>query len=179
MSGGEEEELKLEQMDPIIGGDETVFEGDVFAENQDEDRDDGNGNDDEDDDDDDDSKLQKLKEGISKNIISEFHPDLQSIGETEVASLTKVIRDKNGVIIDEFHRTIPFVTKYEKARILGERARQINAGAEPMVEVDDEMIDGYLIALKEFTAKKTPFILKRPLPDGRCEYWCLADLEIL
>lgn len=129
--------------------------------------------------DDDDEKLQKLKDDVRKNIVTEYHPDLHAISESEVASLSKVIRDKHGVIIDEFHRTVPFVTKYEKARILGERARQINAGAEPMIDVGPEMIDGYLIALKEFSEKKTPFILKRPLPDGRCEYWSLADLEIL
>ena len=41
------------------------------------------------------------------------------------------------------------------------------------------MIDGYLIALKEFEEKKTPFIIKRPLPNGGCEYWKLSDLEVL
>ena len=44
---------------------------------------------------------------------------------------------------------------------------------------DDNVIDGYLIALKEFEEKKIPFIIKRPLPNGGCEYWKAADLEIL
>jgi DNA-directed RNA polymerase I, II, and III subunit RPABC2 len=41
------------------------------------------------------------------------------------------------------------------------------------------MIDGYLIALKEFEEKKIPFIIRRPLPDGTSEYWRLSDLEII
>jgi DNA-directed RNA polymerase I, II, and III subunit RPABC2 len=74
---------------------------------------------------------------------------------------------------------LPFVTRYERARILGERAKQLNSGARAFVEVDANVIDGYLIALKEFEEKKIPFIVKRPLPNGGCEYWKFKDLEIL
>ena len=84
-----------------------------------------------------------------------------------------------GNIVDDLHQTLPFVTRYEKARILGERAKQLNAGARSFVEVDENVIDGYLIALKEFEEKQIPFIIKRPLPNGGCEYWKLRDLEIL
>ena len=77
------------------------------------------------------------------------------------------------------HTTLPFITKYEKARILGERAKQINAGAKPLVKIDKDIIDGYLIALKEFEEKHIPFIIKRPLPNGGCEYWKCKDLEII
>ncbi|NDA73027.1 MAG: hypothetical protein EBX69_06285, partial [Betaproteobacteria bacterium] len=38
------------------------------------------------------------------------------------------------------------LSRYEKARILGERAKQLNSGAEPFIEVDETLIDGYLIA---------------------------------
>ena len=48
-----------------------------------------------------------------------------------------------------------------------------------MVEIEPSVIDGYLIALKEFEEKKIPFIVKRPMPNGGCEYWKLSDLEIL
>ena len=91
----------------------------------------------------------------------------------------KVVRNENGVVIDPLHKTLPFITRYEKARILGERAKQLNAGAKPMVEVDINVIDGYLIALKEFEQKKIPFIIKRPLPNGGIEYWKFKDLEVL
>jgi DNA-directed RNA polymerase I, II, and III subunit RPABC2 len=138
--------------------------------------------DDDDDDDDDDIEenyLQKFDENTQKNIISEFHPELQSHNSDEIEILSKVVRDANGVVIDPLHKTLPFITRYEKARILGERAKQINAGAKPMVVVDDNVIDGYLIALKEFEEKKIPFIIKRPLPNGGVEYWKFKDLEVI
>jgi DNA-directed RNA polymerase I, II, and III subunit RPABC2 len=96
-----------------------------------------------------------------------------------VDAMTRIVRDENGVIVDPLHRTLPFITKYERARILGERAKQINSGAKPLIPVEPDVIDGYLIALAEFEQKKIPFIVKRPLPNGGCEYWKLKDLAIL
>ena len=70
-------------------------------------------------------------------------------------------------------------TKYEKTRILGIRAKQINNGAKPLVTFNTQIIDGYLIALKELEEKKIPIIIRRPIPNGASEYWHLKDLEIL
>lgn len=135
--------------------------------------------DDEEDDDDDENYLQKFDESLQKQIISDYHPELQSHSYDEINAMSIVVRDKRGNVIDPLHQTLPFITRYEKARILGERAKQINAGAKPFVDVDVSVIDGYLIALAEFEQKKIPFIVKRPLPNGGCEYWKLSDLEIL
>lgn len=135
--------------------------------------------DDDSEDDDDENYLQKFDESLESNIISEFYPELNSHNYEEVQNLSKVIKNKNGEIVDPLHTTLPFITRYEKARIIGERAKQINAGANPFVEVEPSVIDGYLIALKEFEEKKIPFIIKRPLPNGSCEYWKMSDLEIL
>ena len=129
--------------------------------------------------DDDENYLQKFDESLESNIISEFYPELNSHNYEEVQNLSKVIKNKNGEIVDPLHTTLPFITRYEKARIIGERAKQINAGANPFVEIEPSVIDGYLIALKEFEEKKIPFIIKRPLPNGSCEYWKMSDLEIL
>lgn len=134
---------------------------------------------DEESDSDDENYLQKFQENINENIIEEFHPELKSHNYEEINNLSKVTRNQNGEIIDPLHRTLPFITKYEKARVIGERSKQINAGAKPMIPVEPNIIDGYLIALKEFQEKKTPFIIKRPLPNGGCEYWKLSDLEVL
>ena len=73
----------------------------------------------------------------------------------------------------------PLLSKYERTRILGERAKQINDGAKPFVETDGTIIDGYLIALAELEQNKIPFIIRRPLANGASEYWKLQDLEIL
>jgi DNA-directed RNA polymerase I, II, and III subunit RPABC2 len=132
---------------------------------------------DEDDDTTDDNYLQKMDADVRRDIISEHHPELSVHNYEEVGISCNIVRDDNGVIIDPLHRTLPFITRYEKARILGERAAQINAGAKPFVEVDARTIDGYLIALREYDDKKIPFIIRRPLPNGKSEYWRFADLE--
>jgi DNA-directed RNA polymerase I, II, and III subunit RPABC2 len=91
-----------------------------------------------------------------------------------------VIRDKNNIIVDPLHRTIPFMTKYERARVLGQRAKQINTGSKPFVKVPENVIDGALIAELELQQKRIPFIIRRPLPGGGgCEYWNLKDLELI
>jgi DNA-directed RNA polymerase I, II, and III subunit RPABC2 len=134
---------------------------------------------DDEDDEDDEKYLQKFNKNIKKNIISEHHPELQNHNYEEVESLCRIVRDENGIIIDPLHRTLPFLTKYEKARILGERSKQIECGAIPFIKMDDKIIDSYVIALKELELKRIPFIIKRPLPNGACEYWKLSDLEYI
>jgi len=141
-------------------------------ENEDEDED-------EDDDYEDDNYLQKFEELNKKELIASYHPELITHNNDEVETLTRIIRNEQGMIIDPIHKTLPFLTKYEKARILGERAKQINMGAKPLVELGPDVIDGYLIALREFDEKKIPFIIKRPMPNGGCEYWKCKDLEII
>jgi DNA-directed RNA polymerase subunit K/omega len=133
----------------------------------------------EDEEDDDEFYLQKFDDTTQQKIIADFHPELQSHNYDEIDVLSRVVRDENGNIIDPLHKTIPFITRYEKARILGERAKQINAGAKTFVELEPNVIDGYVIALKEFEAKKIPFIVKRPMPNGGVEYWRFQDLEVL
>lgn len=135
--------------------------------------------DDEEDDDDDENYLQKFDESLKNNVIEKHHPELIMHNHHEVEAMCHIVRDINGNIVDPLHRTLPFITKFEKARILGERAKQINAGAHAMVAVDEDMIDGYLIALKEYDEQKIPIILRRPLPNGGCEYWKLKDLELI
>ena len=127
----------------------------------------------------DDGYLQKFEAKLKTSVVDSYHPEMKVRSEAEVEVLSQIIRNEQGVIVDPFHKTMPFITKYEKARILGERARQINSGATPLVQVDAECIDGYLIALKEFENKKIPLIIKRPLPNGDCEYWRCVDLETI
>jgi DNA-directed RNA polymerase subunit K/omega len=139
--------------------------------------------DDEDEDDEADSEdetyLQKFKQSLKTNVISEHHPELIIQNFEEVDVLCNIVKDQNGIIVDPLHQTLPFITKYEKAKVLGERAKQLNAGAEPFVEMGHEIVDGYLIALEEFEQKKIPMIIRRPLPNGGSEFWRLADLEVL
>jgi len=134
---------------------------------------------DEDDEEDDDGEayLQKFDNSINNNYIVNFHPECVLQNYDEILSMVKVIRDTNGIIIDDLHRTIPYITKYERARILGQRAKQINSGATPFIKVPENVIDGYVIAELELKEKRIPFIIRRPLPNGGSEYWSLRDLE--
>lgn len=121
--------------------------------------------------------LQKFDSEVNRNYIVDFHPECLNHNSDEVAKLSTVIRDESNIIIDPLHRTIPYLTKYEKARVLGQRAKQIETGAKPLVKVPENIIDSYVIAELELREKKIPFIIKRPIPGGAFEYWNLKDLE--
>ena len=186
----------------LIGGIKQIEEDeDSDSDNEDEDHDDENvdfdtyttseggakiansddeNNDEEDDDDEDDEDatyLQKFNSDMNKNYIVDCHPECLNHNYDEISILSRVVRDKNNIIIDELHRTIPFLTKYEKARILGQRAKQINYGAKALIKIPDNVIDGYIIAELELLQKKIPFIIRRPIPGGGSEYWNVKDLE--
>jgi DNA-directed RNA polymerase subunit K/omega len=136
---------------------------------------------DEDDDEDYDNEeyLQKFNEGVSQNYVLNNHPECVVHNYNEVLSMCQIVRDANGIVIDDLHRTIPYLTKYERARILGIRAKQINSGATPFIKLSEGIIDGYVIAEMELKNKKIPFIIRRPMPNGGSEYWFLKDLEDL
>jgi DNA-directed RNA polymerase subunit K/omega len=123
--------------------------------------------------------FQKLKSGVRDSFVATYHPESFSHNYDEIQTLSRVVRNSAGVIVDDLHKTIPIMTKYERTRILGQRAKQINEGAQPFIKIDSTVIDGYLIAMKELEQKKTPFIIRRPLPNGGSEYWRIQDLEIL
>ncbi len=80
---------------------------------------------------------------------------------------------------DPNHKTQPFLTQFEKTRILGFRTNQIAQGARPFVPVPKHVTKPIDIAKLELEQQRLPFILKRPLPDGSFEYWRLRDLLIL
>jgi DNA-directed RNA polymerase subunit K/omega len=126
-----------------------------------------------------DNYLEKFDSGLVKNYIEEFHPECLSHNYDEITKLSNIVRNSDGIIIDPLHRTIPYLTKYEKARILGQRAKQIETGSRPFIKIPENIVDGHIIAELELKEKKIPFIIKRPIPGGGCEYWNLKDLEII
>ncbi|PVU91382.1 hypothetical protein BB561_004420 [Smittium simulii] len=71
--------------------------------------------------------------------------------------------------------TTPYMTKYERARILGTRALQISLSAPVMVELEGES-DPLEIAGKELREKKIPLVIRRYLPNGTFEDWRVQDL---
>ena len=184
----EYEDVDLEALEEQVQTKKTKLQKNTTIQNMDEDIDnlsvDSSSSDvsDDDDDDEDDEyvkRFEKLDKQMKEDHITNYHPTSMQENYQEIATLSLVVRNDKGEIIDPLHRTIPIMTKYEKARILGQRAKQINNGANIFVQPKQETFDGYLIALQELEEKKVPFIIRRPLPNGHSEYWKVADLEYL
>jgi DNA-directed RNA polymerase I, II, and III subunit RPABC2 len=84
---------------------------------------------------------------------------------------------KNGSQSNSSRITTPYLTKYERARILGARALQISMNSPVMVDVHGET-DPLEIARKELKESKIPFVIRRYLPDGSFEDWKVEDLKM-
>ena len=57
------------------------------------------------------------------------------------------------------------INKYEKARLIGQRATQLSKGSAPMVDVKG-MTDALKIAEKEYNLGKIPLNIIRNMPNG-------------
>lgn len=125
----------------------------------------------------------KVDQEFKKNFMKIVHPQEFHEDYNSIKIMTKVERDDKNLVIDNIHNTIPILTKYEKTRILGLRISQLNRGAKPFIDLSkyesQRFIDNHIIAESELRQKKLPYIIMRPLPDGRREYWKLEDLEIV
>lgn len=81
--------------------------------------------------------------------------------------------------LDDNHRSQPFLSIFEKTKILGFRANQIAQGARPYILVPEHVTNVLEIAKLELEQRRLPLILKRPMPDGTFEYWRLSDLLLI
>ncbi|KAL6947437.1 subunit common to RNA polymerases I, II, and III [Hanseniaspora osmophila] len=87
----------------------------------------------------------------------------------------KTLKEK--AISKEERTTTPYMTKYERARILGTRALQISMNAPVFVDLEGET-DPLRIAMKELAEKKIPLVIRRYLPDGSFEDWTVEELIV-
>jgi DNA-directed RNA polymerase subunit K/omega len=70
--------------------------------------------------------------------------------------------------------TKPNLNKYEKTKILSERAQQLANGGTSFLQNPEVYDNVQEIAMQELLQKKIPFIIRRPVPNGH-EYWKLED----
>ena len=133
----------------------------------------------EDEDEDDEKETDLIENYIEKDIFQIFHPQIKQINNQELQKLLKITKNEDGIINDENHKTMPILTRYEKSKIIGLRATQINSGGELFINAPANIIDGITLAKMELKQKKIPFIIRRPLPNGTNEYWDINDLEIM
>ena len=107
--------------------------------------------------------------------------------EEEVSILHKIKEAKYDII--PFSKTYqeyyvnkkvckPFITKFEKAKVIGVRAEMIASGSPAMINVPKGVTSAYDISMLEFKAKKIPLMIRRFLPNGQFEDWRLEDLVI-
>lgn len=71
--------------------------------------------------------------------------------------------------------TRPYLTKFEKSKLLGIRAQQLSNGADPMVPITSSETNIIKIAEKELYHKKIPLLVRRYLPNNEYEDWRLKD----
>lgn len=73
------------------------------------------------------------------------------------------------------YKTSPSLTKYERCKVIAERANQINHGSHIFIQNYERFNNAYDIAVQELNEKRIPFIIKRPY-GNTFEYWKLNDL---
>jgi len=81
--------------------------------------------------------------------------------------------------------TSPIMTKYEIAKLLGQRMEQLARGAPSLVDASKAELDGLVTHEKfrrlvelEIKQRVLPFMIGRTLPNGKKEYWKLTDMII-
>lgn len=117
-------------------------------------------------------------EGNVENVRDENADKAPLIAETFIAAGDVAAKSSESKAIDRDHRTTtPYMTKYEKARILGTRALQISMNAPTLVHLEGES-DPLVIAQKELAQKKIPLLVRRYLPDGAYEDWSVSELIV-
>jgi DNA-directed RNA polymerase subunit K/omega len=71
----------------------------------------------------------------------------------------------------------PKLNKYEKTKIVFERAQQLATGSISFLSNPETYHNVQDIAMEELNQKKIPIIIERPVPNG-VEYWKLEDCNL-
>jgi DNA-directed RNA polymerase I, II, and III subunit RPABC2 len=120
------------------------------------------------------------KESRALQFLNTHHPECRLDYREEVLNKLplKAYPPDHGA--DKQHRSVPYLTIFEKTKIMGFRANQLAQGAVPFINpVPSHITDVLEIASLELEERKLPYILKRPMPDGSFEYVRLSDLLIM
>lgn len=84
---------------------------------------------------------------------------------------------RNIIVPPEERITTKFMTDYERGGLLGIRTNQLARGAKPQIK-NTLNLTPLQIALEELKHKVIPIKIKRPLPNGMIEVWCVSELII-
>lgn len=119
-----------------------------------------------------------VQENNPLDVLQRYHPETILDYAEAIEPLVQVEQTppSGG---DKHHTSQPFLSVYEKTKILSFRSNQLAQGARPYVTVPDHLTNVLEIAKLELTQRKLPYIIKRPMPDKTFEYWRLSDLMII
>lgn len=141
-----------------------------------------------DDDDDDDVNIDNEDEGedyddniennpLENELLKENEVEDDCFYDLEPENTTTNLQ--NNEVLKKDRITMPFLTKYERVRVLGTRAKQISLGAKILVkDVDLKTKTPIEIAKIELNHGVIPFKIRRTLPNGKIEEWKISELVI-
>ena len=141
------------------------------TDNIDDDYDDDDNEDDNDDDDDDDNDSYSLDEE-NDNIECAIDKAI----EYNYTNDNDIEENKEEFLLNNDRISANRLTKYEMVRILGERIKQLNMGAKPLIK-NYESLNYENIAIQELKLNMIPYKIKRQLPNGKFEIWTLDELN--
>lgn len=112
--------------------------------------------------------------------MSDTFMDDDDDDDDDIFSVTLQDEDtKDNLIIPDNKRiSRNILTKYERVRLLGTRAKQISDGSKVFVKYDGAKSAMELAEL-ELKHKVIPLKVKRPMPNGKYEIWKISELEVL
>ena len=115
------------------------------------------------------------EEGGEQECLYRYAEEEDSEAENE-----EVFDDDNkeyaDIIPPEERITKPFLFKYERVRLIGDRAKQLALGAKPLIK-NIEHLPPKKIAELELENNIIPLIIERPLPNGKKERWLINELQ--
>ena len=115
-----------------------------------------------------DNDLDDIPEIGTDDVIETFEEDIENENEQEVTSFEEIIKEQKK------KKTVPFLNKFEKARLLGVRRQQLANGAQSKIDTSGfDSIDQ--IVNEELRQRKIPLIIRRKLPNGVYEDWKLEE----
>lgn len=119
----------------------------------------------------------KYEEDIKDVVDNDILYEQLSKTDQDLDNIQEFI--KNYEINKQKNKTSNILTKYERTRVLTERAQQLEDGCEPYITNIERFNTSYAIAVEELNTKKIPYIIRRIIPNtGDYEYWKLKDMII-
>ena len=111
---------------------------------------------------------------LSDDVELSDNEDAEQPKDTEFKIVT--FEDVKENIQKKPKKTIPLLTKFERARIMGVRLQQLAYGAKPRIDTSglNSMKE---IVEQEMILRKLPLIIRRYLPNGDYEDWKIEEFQ--